>query len=1032
MVEIIHKTVKGRARLKVLALYRNEHIKQRLHDRLSKCHEITAFNLSTTTGSVLIFFNSGNTHESIADKVQKIILEETPKQTLQTIKTSTALSKPQSQTASAVTKPKSTRKVRKAVISAQPQAELPFHLIKLQAIIKHFEADIQKGLSTKKAKELAKKFGPNLLPEAVPRSGWSIFINQFKSLPVLLLGVAAGISLFTGGLIDAVVIASVITINAFIGYYTEIQAEKTIHSLKSLVRPIAMILRDGEAKQIPAEDIVPSDILILKPGSYVAADARIIESNHLSIDESALTGESLPVSKSPEDIISFPLEIEDVGKVAYEQIPLADRTNMVYMGTLVTGGQGLAIVTATGKYTEIGKIQALVTEAKPPETPMQRQLEHMSTQLVIISSAVCGLVFVIGMLRGYGFLQMLKSSISLAVAAVPEGLPTVATTTLALGIKKMRRHNVLIRHLEAVETLGALQTICLDKTGTITYNRMSVVLAYSGMKKLKVTETQILQNDIPVNPYENEAFLRLLHVVSLCSESSVELSDGVYNVQGSATENALIYFALQAGVNVIDLRRQFPLLKVRHRCENCNIMVTLHKTTTGDLLIAVKGSPSETLAICSRYMDGQEVFEMTQDDREAIEEQNEKMAAGALRVLGVAFGYIKQGQDWSDDIDICGIPINTFDLTWLGLVGMIDPVREGLKDLIAQYHKAGINTVMITGDQSPTAYAIGKYLNLSNNEQLEILDSSRLSEMPEELMKALAQKVHVFARVSPANKLQIVQAIQSAGRVVAMTGDGINDGPALKAADIGIAMGHTGTDVAREVADVVLEDDNLQTMIVAISQGRTIYNNIRKSIHFLLSTNLSEIIVMLSSVTLGLGHPLNAMQLLWINLVSDIAPGLALAMEPPEPDVMSKPPRNSAEPIIDTSDFKRVAFESATISAGTMSAYGYGLLRYGAGAQSSAIAFMTLTTSQLLHALSCRSEHAPVILNRTLKPNRLLSASIIGSLTLQGLALVLPPLRSLLGISQINPVDIAAIAAGSAVPLLINEFTKNPKTENGK
>jgi Ca2+-transporting ATPase len=422
------------------------------------------------------------------------------------------------------------------------------------------------------------------------------------------------------------------------------------------------------------------------------------------------------------------------------------------------------------------------------------------------------------------------------------------------------------------------------------------------------------------------------------------------------------------------------------------------------------------------------------DDRLAIEIENERMAGNALRMLGVAYASIKQGQGvggkgHEENMD----SLDPQDFVWLGLVGMADPVRKGVKELIGDFHKAGIDTVMITGDQSPTAYAIGRELNLSKSEQLEILDSTHITNIDPDVMMALCNKVDVFARVSPANKLQIVQALQKNGKVVAMTGDGINDGPALKAADIGIAMGHTGTDVAREVADVVLEDDNLETMIIAISQGRTIYSNIRKSVHFLISTNLSEIMVMFSAIAGGLGQPLSAMQLLWINLISDIAPGLALALEPPEPDVLNQPPRNPDDPIIKTSDFKRIAFESASLSAGALSAYGYGIMRYGMGQRTGTLAFMSLSIGQLLHAISCRSEKHSIFEREKMPSNRYLNIAIGGSLGLQLITMAIPGLRNLLGITPISISDGIVVGGSALLPLLVNEGTKqkNQRVDGG-
>lgn len=1042
MVQVIHASVKGRARYKIKGLYRSESLKRHIVLRLTEKEGISHFFVNDLTGNVLVFFNSDNNVHKIASVIKDIVIEHNnriPPRVINSQIEPFRSSMPETSTSSFQdngTKKSivSRRKLRKAIVRSEDQIIKPWHLMNASEVVATLETSKNSGLSLETAKERLKKYGPNVLPESVPRSGFSIFIDQFKSLPVILLGIAAGISALTGGIADALVIMSVVIINATIGYTTESQSEKIIHSLKSLVRPSAFVIRDGRPKEIGAEDIVLGDILVLRPGSYVAADARLIEAQHLSIDESALTGESMPVLKKVE---SLELRVST-------DIPLADRTNMVYMGTLVTGGQGIAVVVATGRFTEIGKIQTLVGEAKSPETPMERQLNRMGSQLVLIGGAVCGIVFVIGLIRGYGFLQMLKTSISLAVAAVPEGLPTVATTTLALGIKKMRRHNVLIRHLDAVETLGSVQTICLDKTGTITFNRMSMIEVHTGMRLLRLNNGKFFVSEIDdqiiqskhgyirncVSLYCCDELLRLMHICVLCNESEAIKSESEYIVNGSPTENALIHAAISSGIDIILLREKFPLLKILHRAEKRNYMVTIHNIKVHGSenhhgkIIAVKGSPTEVLSMCTFYMRDGKKLPLSEEERLRIEIENERMAGNALRVLGVAYAFIDEGIGYENSKINFELLTQNSELIWLGLVGMADPIRDGVKELIGEFHGAGIDTVMITGDQSPTAYAIGKELNLSKGEQLEILDSTHLADIEPDILKAMSERVHVFSRVSPAHKLQIVQALQSAGRVVAMTGDGINDGPALKAADIGIAMGHTGTDVARQVADVILEDDNLETMIIAISHGRTIYNNIRKSVHFLLSTNLSEIMVMFAAIAGGLGQPLSAMQLLWINLISDIAPGLALALEPPEPDVLSRPPRNPDDPIIKSSDFKRISFESAVLSAGALGVYGYGIARYGMGQRASTMAFMSLTTGQILHAISCRSEKHSIFEKEKLPTNKYLNLAIGGSFALQVLSMVVPGLRTLLGIAPINIIDGIVIGGSAIVPLLVNEGTK--------
>jgi len=1013
MIELLHAAVNGRVRYKVSGLYRSDSLRRQIESSLSTIDGIDRVFANILTGNVLVFFNSGNTPHEIASLIIAIISEHQQEQNQARSNPAALQNLEEKTTPSSIKSPLSDVGKRLADLLPFPKEveAQPWHLIESEQIIASLQTSPLSGLSEEAAGEQLRRYGPNLLPESVPRSAFSMFIDQFKSLPNLLLGAAAGLSIVTGGMSDAAIILGVVVINAAIGYVTESQAEKTIQSLKGLVRPSATVIRNGKPKEIKAESIVMGDILVLKPGSYIAADARLIETRQMYVDESALTGESVPALKTSD-------------RMTTENLPLGDRLNMVYMGTLVTGGQALAVVIATGKHTEMGRIQILLGEAESPETPMERQLGQMSNRLVLISTAVCGMVFVIGLLRGQGLLHMLKTAISLAVAAVPEGLPTVATTTLALGIRNMRRHHVLIRHLEAVETLGAVQTICLDKTGTITLNRMSVVAIHVGEKRIHVLNGRFRSGEEIINPFALDELLRLIHISVLCNEAAVVVQEGEYLVQGSPTENALLQMAISSGVDVLKLRDRYPVVKMNHRSENQNFMTTLHVSAdteaTGTLhLLAVKGNPVEVLAMCRFRMSNGLIIPLTEEDRLTIQTDNEVLSGQALRVLGVAYVLLHPEEDVSDK-----------GLIWLGHIGMADPVRTGVKELIHDFHLAGIETVMITGDQSPTAYAIGKELNLSNNGQLSILDSTHLSNVDPEAMIGISKQVHVFARVSPSHKLQIVQALQKAGKVVAMTGDGINDGPALKAADIGIAMGHAGTDVAREVADVIIEDDNLETMIIAVSHGRTIYNNIRKSVHYLLATNLSEIIVVSGAISFGLGEPLNSMQLLWINLMSDVFPALGLAMEPPEPDVLSRPPRNPEEPIVQLSDFKRIASEAAVLSAGALGAYGYGILRYGMGPKAGTMAFMSLTMGQLLHALSCRSESHSLIdplqtpQNAPLQPNPYLSLAIGGSVALQVLTLAVPGLRRLLGITPIGLLDGVVIGGTAVVPLVVNELTK--------
>ncbi|MES1023620.1 HAD-IC family P-type ATPase [Gloeocapsa sp. BRSZ] len=955
VIQAIHTAVPGRARYRVEKLYRCAELKQHLEFHLSQRSGIVSANANVLTGNILVRFELALS----TDEVEKFITEIV-----------------QTYNPHAVTLQK---------LSSNSQKIFDWYALDIDAVLAELQTS-DTGLTQVVANQNLQKYGANTLPETATRSEWSILLEQFQSLPVGLLCIAAGLSVATGGVADALVIMGVVGINAAIGYVTESQSEKIIHSLKSRDRPLTFVLRDRQIVEISTAEVVPGDILVLKAGNYVAADARLIVTENLSIDESALTGESLPVSKSTASLIAA-------------DISLGDRINMAYKGTLVLGGQGLGVVVATGKFTEIGKIQAMIGETSIQTTPLARQLDEVGSQLVMLAGGVCALVFAAGWLRGYGLLQMLKTSISLAVAAVPEGLPTIATTILALGIQEMRKHKVLVRSLNAVEALGAVQKICLDKTGTITKNQMSVVEIHTDTKLISLVDGYFDVADAGT--------LKLIQIAVLCNESAVTHDDNSeYVVTGSATENALVYMAIAAGVDVLALREQYPLIETQPRAENRNYMMTQHLHHQQHLF-AVKGSPVEVLDLCRWRLNDGERVPLTDAQRLAIALENDRMAGKALRVLGVAYGY------------------DNTELIWLGLIGMADPVRHGVKELIAQFHQAGIDTVMITGDQSPTAYAIGKELQLTRNDQIQILDAQDLVNINREALQALCDKVDIFARISPANKLQIVQALQAVGKVVAMTGDGINDAPALKAANVGVAMGKAGTDAAREVADIILEDNNLETMIVAVSQGRTIYNNIRKAVHFLLATNLSEIIVMAIATAGGFGQPLNALQLLWLNLVTDIFPALALALEPAEPDILQKPPRSPDEPIVKASDFQRILFESTTLSSSTLAAYAYGIARYGIGTQASTIAFMSLTLGQLLHSLSCRTERS---IFDDIPTNHYLNLALGGSLTLQFLVLA-PGLRNLLKLTPLDGWDLLVITSSALFPLVVNESTKNQGTQ---
>jgi Ca2+-transporting ATPase len=1006
-VKAVHTAVRGRVRLEVLGLYRNAHIKHRLEFKLIAGTGIRSVKANTLTGRVLIIFDAqSQTLDTLAAKIQSELAElaVTPaRKKVRSPKRISLLHKLIS-TARRVNKLHNLnlqRKVTESKLAETRRQIQPWHTQPDAEVLTALQVNALSGLSSIEAATRLEQYGANRLVTATGRSSLSILLEQFTTLPVTMLGIAAVISIMTGGLLDAAVIMSVVMINAVIGFITEWHSEKTIIELTRTAPRITKVMRDSRVYEIPIEEVVPGDVLLFSPGSYVAADVRLIASQRLTLDESSLTGESMPVVKR-------------AGEPCNGDTPLGERKNMTFMGTMVTGGSGKGVVVATAEETQLGQIQALASAARPTETAMQRQLERMGTQLGVLSGAVCLGIFGVGLWRGLGWLNMLKSSVSLAVSAIPEGLPAVATTTLALGIRNMRKHNVAIRRLEAVETLGSVQTFCMDKTGTLTQNRMTAVALFVGGRRIEIDEGFFKDIDSGniIAPLEFEELRRLLQVVVVCSEAELKGPDEYNKINGSPTENALVELAIRAGLNAYTLRREYPRIEIRHRAEDRPYMLTLHGSAANGHFVAVKGSPAYILSLCNRQLIDDELRPLQEAHRRHILEQNEAMAGEALRVLGMAYGdtQLREGEP--------------SDLVWLGLAGMLDPLRSGMVTLIRQFHQAGIGTVMITGDQSATAYAVGRRLDLSAGGPLKILDSPRLEELGDEALSALTEDLHVFARVSPKHKLQIVQAMQKAGKVVAMTGDGINDGPALKAANIGVAMGVSGTDAARSVADVVLEDDNLHTMITAIEQGRTIYGNIRKTLHFLVATNLTEIEIMLTGIALGLGELLNPMQLLWINLISDIFPGLALSIEPAEPSIIRRPPRDPDEPIIHSQDLQRMGIESTVLALSGLVAYTYARKKYGAGTKANTVAFSTLTTGELLHTISCRSA-THTLFNDVKRPaNRYLNLALGGSLAAQLLTVIVPGLRRLLGNAPLSFTDLLVVGASSIASLLANETLK--------
>ncbi len=887
-----------------------------------------------------------------------------------------------------------------ALTPVQIEPPEPWHALHPYEVARVLDVDTSRGLTSEEIDERLSRYGANALPPPSRRTELEILLSQLKSLPVAMLAASAGLSLMTGGVADAIVILGVVVLNSGIGWFTESNAEKTLGSLEEAVARMASVIRDGEHVEIEVADIVPGDLLVLSPGAFVAADARVVKEDGLTVDESSLTGESAPVVKA-----ITPLD---------ETTALADQTNMVFRGTVVTGGSGIAAVVATGGATQIGLVQRMAGEVIQRETPLQQQLAHLTTQLVMGSGIGCAAVFIVGLARGYRLIDMVRTSISLAVAAIPEGLPTVAVTTLALGVTRMRRRHVAIRHLAAVETLGAVSVLCLDKTGTITENRMTVVRIVTNGRAVDVRGTSFMSDADPVDARSARALMELLRIAVLCNEVELVEEEGTWRLLGTPTEKALVRAALAAGVDVPAVREAHPLLHTGYRSESRGFMDTLHQAAGGTHLLAVKGRPTEVLRMCARRLDDDGVHPLDEATRAAILTENDAMAARALRVLGFAYVDAERSPSPTDG-----------DLVWLGLVGMTDPPRTGVIELLRRFHRAGISTRMITGDQSATALAVAREIGLGTVEsRLEVLDSTRLDHLAPDLVRTMSGRTDVFARVSPSQKLTIVRALQANGLGVAMTGDGINDGPALKAADVGIAMGQGGTRAAREVADIVLLDDELASLLVAVEEGRTIHDDICKAVRFVLATNLSELLLVLGAVAVGVGQPLTPMQLLWINVLTDVLPEIALSVEPPEQEVLERPPRDTSRPMFLRRELRHIGGEGLLVTSGAAVAYGLSLGRYGSGPRAGSIAFTALTTTQLLHALSSRSQTRSVFVGDHLAPNPLMARTILGSFGLQLAALFVPRVRALLGSARLGAGDILLSAACGVAPFVIEELRK--------
>ena len=909
-----------------------------------------------------------------------------------------------------------------------------FYCKSIQQSLDELGSEVGKGLSAAEAARRLEENGPNRLKSAKPKSMVVRILAQFKDFLVIILIIAAAISVIAGdGLKDAIIIMGILVVNMIIGITQENKADNALKELKSMSSPKAKVKRDGVVERIDSDGVVVGDILILDTGDYIPADVRIIESMNLRVDESALTGESVPVSK-------------DANVVLDENTELGDRKNLASMGTVVTYGRGVGVVYATGMDTEMGKIATFLDVTDEGNTPLQDKLDGMAKTLGIVCIAACAFIFAVGLLRGMEIIEMLMVSVSLAVAAVPEGIAIVATVILAIGVQKMVKTHTIVKKLRAVETLGSTTVICSDKTGTLTQNKMTVVKVFdtedvyevTGTGHESITPTCLHESStayegsgevgVTHNKGVSENIQRMSEIALLCNDSIYDKENA--SIIGDPTEGAMLVFGAKMGQNKDELNQHYQRVGEIPFDSDRKMMSTYNKKDD-KIIMNTKGAPDSIINRSTCIYHNGEIIPMTQEMRQKLIMQNEAFAAQALRVLAFAYkeidsqselgvedvkGKYVDGNNVQDD----RIEDNKIDdieegLTYVGMMCMIDPPREEVKDSVAQCHQAGINVKMITGDHKITASAIATELGIMNSGQ-EVLDGSDLNKLDDEQLKEKVKTVNVFARVSPEHKVRIVTAIKENNNIVAMTGDGVNDAPSLKKADIGIAMGITGTDVSKEVADMILTDDNFVSIVKAVEQGRTIYGNIRKVTGYLLSCNIGEILIILLAIVFGLPVPLVATQLLFVNLLTDAFPAFALGMEGKEPGIMNRPPRDPKEPIINKTMRGSVAFRAVALCIVSLGAFLYGLHFYSYEVAIT-MCFFTLVASELLISYVSKTE-TYTKLRGSLFANKFLNISMLLSMGILFATIYVPFVAELFTVVALGPMQLA-VSSGLVLVCLV-------------